>query len=1169
MPAQPPVVAAHADSVPVVEAAPTLPPQAAVTPVQTVEGPDAAAAPALSEPETDGNAYSPAPVPPKASAPDVEQTVENPAALAMAPAPASPDVVGPQVVPAPAVSMDAGPVVLPVAEEAPVASQPLVADTVDVETAVSSAAAPPMVSAAPDRVAAQPALANPVAPRVTAAVAAETPAVETSLAPVPETADIPMSTQTPPAAPMPVMPTAVAVGAPVVEPQPGTVTPAPVAAPVAAAQGPEVMAPAAETVVPRFVPAAVLPEVPAFAAVGAVIVEGEPADVPAVWQPVVTPPVAGATAVAGMAVPRQSAMVVWPEVADAIPPLPVENDRRPAVETPVLSAPSRPQVFVDAPISPAWPEAVDVAAPPSRSPIVAPAPGETPVVAANPKADAPSSGTAPKSEAPAQEVRPVTAPAQPVMQPTGSRPVAKQDASQAVTPEPSAPAAPRGKQPLARVIDAPVAPWPAALSLDSVAPTMAAPVKRDAEVPARPVLAGVPAATVAPAEAVRGDVQTEVITSDIENATSGRMMVGAWQTYQQTPAVPASVRETGTMVPPLPVRLLNLALNLTSAGRRLDAPLLDGAVVTQPGLTTFNAVAVPVAPTADRSPIQSSPAADVTMPMDVAPTLPQTTGDVGGTVPQSPIDPVAAKPQRRSPVGIPTDAPVPVAVGDAFDAMVTDEASDLDILADWPEEEAIDGDLWPDEVPPEAAAEFLMALGNVVAGQSGQATAAAPATPDAAEVAPSGERRPAAAPSLSEHRPAPLPGPLPLHDHMANVQANTLMSGTPTEQPDAPAPATATTDAAPLSTGTGREGRTPAPTAAPTAAGQAPIPAAAPMTPAAGPVPPNAPIVDTTAPVAAAPAPARPDVRRPAPVRRAPEPVRARSEANEGALPIGLIPKAMVQPAAMEAPVTEPVLASGSPLPEATSGGLADHDGDAPPDQRQQTDTGVMPQAEPSPSFVNPMAFTPRPEVGNEAGAPVETLTVDAGTRRTTMAAPSVDADPIGPITVRTAEVAASKAPEAVAKMAEPGPPVTTAGMSAQQLIAAVNDGVPVHFAQFPNLVQGIVASKPFVDKTVDVVLQPENLGRIRLEVSLVEGGTAIRVAIATQTAAAQQVFESYGSRMQQIVQSQGYALKEFEVKISDRPIRSEGRGQSGNDAPPWPGQPGRCDNLGTFSIMG
>lgn len=504
-------------------------------------------------------------------------------------------------------------------------------------------------------------------------------------------------------------------------------------------------------------------------------------------------------------------------------------------------------------------------------------------------------------------------------------------------------------------------------------------------------------------------------------------------------------------------------------------------------------------------------------------------------MPQSPIDPVSVKPGRPVPVGIPVDAPVAPTAGDAFDALVTDEADDFDILADWPEEEAVDDEVWPDTVAPEAAAEFLMALGNVVAGQQPPVEGSPEPAIDAVAATQSTAASPATSPVPAP--PAALPGPLPLQDHMAAVQATTRVSGTPVALPNA-------------------DGAAPGPQAAPVTddAVATPVPfgpamAPAPMAPpVAGPAAVTAAAGPQVAPVAAettAPVAPRPESRRVAPARRAVEPTRVRVDAADADLPIGLIPKDLVQPQPIEAVVADaPAAAVTAP---ASSDGFPGGQDDTPSD-RQDGQEPAVPQSDDVPAgFVNPLAFTPQVTPTIEPGVEETGLAVDAAPRRA--GAASRESEAIGPITVRSSEVAASRAPEAASRPTEPQPTVAMAAMTSQQLIDAVNDGVPVHFSQFPTLVEGLVASKPFVDKTVDVVLQPENLGRIRLEVSLVDGGTAIKVAIATQTMAAQQVFESYGPRMQQIVQSQGYTLKEFDVKVSDRPIRSEVRGQSGNDA--------------------
>jgi flagellar hook-length control protein FliK len=257
----------------------------------------------------------------------------------------------------------------------------------------------------------------------------------------------------------------------------------------------------------------------------------------------------------------------------------------------------------------------------------------------------------------------------------------------------------------------------------------------------------------------------------------------------------------------------------------------------------------------------------------------------------------------------------------------------------------------------------------------------------------------------------------------------------------------------------------------------------------------------------------------------------------------------MVQPAAFEAPApdTAPTPIVAPAASSANGGGSSDSSAD----QRRNPDPQAAPAPEVPAGFVNPLAFSAQPVLGSDGGE--AEVAVDGISRRSATAAPTTEADAeaIGPITVRAAEAAVSRAPEAAGRPTEPTPIMNTAGMSSQQLVDAVNDGAPLHFSQFQNLVQGIVASKPFVDKTVEVVLQPEGLGRIRLEVSLVDGGTAIKIAIATQSQAALGVFEAYGKNMQQIAQSQGYTLKEFDVKMTDRPIRSDSRGgQGGNDAP-------------------
>jgi hypothetical protein len=667
------------------------------------------------------------------------------------------------------------------------------------------------------------------------------------------------------------------------------------------------------------------------------------------------------------------------------------------------------------------------------------------------------------------------------------------------------------------------------MALDSMTPAMPAPVRRHVDAPVRPGVMTAPSEAATPKEAVRGSAVAEVIAQEIKNVTQGRMMVGAWQTYQQATHQSAPVRESGNVVPPLPVRLLNLALNVTQAGRRLDAPLLDGAVTAQPGQITAQPQPTTAAPTADQPTLQPRPDNVPNLPTTPAPSFPATAEDEGGRVPQSPIDPVSAKASRPVPVGIPADAPVAPDATGAFEALVTGETDDLDILADWPEEEAIDDEVWPDEVSPEAAAEFLTALGNVVAGQNAQA-AATPADPAEA---------PVTAPRQERSRGV-LPGPLPLQDHMEAFQANTLVSGTSTDAPD-------------TQTGVPAPVITPAAAPAPAVAAATPVPApvsrpaAQPVVAGAVPQPAQAPVAEDAAP---ATTPVRPESRRAAPARRAVEPTRVRVDAADADLPVGLIPREMVQAVPPETSAAEPPAVAAVAAGDSRSGGDSGGNGDTPPDQRRNPEApaAAAPTGMPT-GFVNPMAFTPQATPTAEPGVADEGLSIDAAAQRSRVATPAAESDPIGPVTVRSAEVAASRTPEAAARPAEPQPMAAAAAMSSQQLIDAVNDGVPVHFAQFPNLVEGLVASKPFVDKTVDVVLQPENLGRIRLQVSLVEGGTAIKIAIATQSVAAQQVFESYGSRMQQIAQSQGYTLKEFDVKISDRPIRSEGRGNGGNDA--------------------
>jgi hypothetical protein len=945
----------------------------------------------------------------------------------------------------------------------------------------------------------QPVLATPVAapPAPVAGSVAAQPAV------------IPAPAPTPVAAPAPAAIASVAVATPGAEAAPVATVPT-VSQPVAAQSRP---------VTPRQV-AELLPAAPVAAAFGAALVDPETAERPAIWQPVVTPAVVVSPAIAGTAVPQRTAVVIWPDAPEAMPEVrvfgeslaPVRPPLAPAAHADLPSVPAMPvpqaarpaapvqgqvRSMVDAPVSPAWRSADDQP--------------EVPVFSA----DAPETGPAPVAQTPVTPNERSVPMVSPIVR--------------------------RSREPF---VDAPVAPWSAALSLSEVAPAMAAPtqapVRRAPEAPVRPGVVSAPTMATESADGVRGDVSPEMIAAVIENAATGRMMVGAWQTYQQSPVESAPVRETGTVVPPLPVRLLNLALNVAQAGRRLDAPLLDGALPVPPRPVDVATAAVPAAATAARLPLQPTPIVDADAPIIAAPATPPTAGAEGGRVSQSPVEPVAAKPAPRPSVGIPVDAPV-VAFDDGFANLVAEGTDDLDILADWPEEEGIDNEIWPDEVSPEAAAEFLTALGNVVAGQT------MPLPAMTADDAPAVTEAP---------RPEPrrtLPGPLPLQAHMDSLQSQAFVSGTPdADAPVSPAaPGRPTDSAAPIAPPVRDVAPQPASTAPVSGNRPAPaipaIPGVVPAVPAPpAPVQAEQPVDEAETPTA----PVRPEPRRPAAGRRAAEPSRVRVDAADDDLPIGLIPKEMVQPAAFEVTAPEP-----SPAPiVAPAAASADGGGNSDPsgDQRQNRDPQAVPAPEAPAGFVNPLAFSAQSVLSNEGGEAETEVAVEGVSRRPAAPTPTTgsESEAIGPISVRSAEAAVSRAPEAATRPTEPTPIMNTAGMTSNQLVDAVNDGAPLHFSQFQNLVQGIVANKPFVDKTVEVVLNPEGLGRIRLEVSLVDGGTAIKIAIATQSQAALGVFEAYGKNMQQIAQSQGYTLKEFDVKMTDRPIRSDSRGgQAGNDA--------------------
>lgn len=218
---------------------------------------------------------------------------------------------------------------------------------------------------------------------------------------------------------------------------------------------------------------------------------------------------------------------------------------------------------------------------------------------------------------------------------------------------------------------------------------------------------------------------------------------------------------------------------------------------------------------------------------------------------------------------------------------------------------------------------------------------------------------------------------------------------------------------------------------------------------------------------------------------------------------------------------------------------------------RQQERREAAPM-EPSVDVVPPGAIAPAPMMGGatpplagaQEGAAVQP-TADAA-RRVTMPTPASNVrqdDGVGPITVRREIVGHEPVkPMTSPAAASTGTPVMPLALTAPQVIAAINDGLPIHFSQLPALMESVLSQKPIVERTVEVVLEPANLGRIKLELTLADGGQALKLVIHTQTVAAQRVMESFLPKVQQIAQGQGYALREADVRVSDRPIRAESR---------------------------
>ncbi len=740
----------------------------------------------------------------------------------------------------------------------------------------------------------------------------------------------------------------------------------------------------------------------------------------------------------------------------------------------------------------------------------------------------------------------VDAPISPALMPAGAAmpsPAALAPVESPVTEQVSAVSAPAPRSTATRPS---TAPWAAAVPWTDV-PMPPVPTRRTNDsLPAPVVAAPVTAGLIVPG-AVSGAWTTMAETAERLAVVPGRMMVGAWQQYQgEKTAAVLPLKEVGTVVPPLPVRLLNLALNVAAAGRRLDAPLLDGSMLVRPGLIASVPAPASVAPTVVDSPLPtptSVPAISVALPASPQPEAPAAKGNA---MPQPQVDPVMPAKSKSAPVlSSPESAVTPKLDDVTFSDMVTDD--DLAALADWPEEDAIDDDSEPDAVAPETAAAFLAALGNSIN------PAIVPAfvpTPTVVPQGDSGEVRPAVA----------KPRRLPLADHMAAVQQRGFVTGDVPVAPAASAPGTAHVPAA-------ARPETPAPAGA--HPGQ-PLPTATAPAGTVGMGPGPTPVVTTAGPGAAVlfpatddPAEAGPDVpsvpngtgrptqaaHRNTEGRRSAATGRPRPEAVSAAMPNAFIPKeAVQQPKGPEPEAARPAEVTAAP---STGTGGSSNGGDGRRDQQQSAPTPAVPSAPTPSAFINPAAFGTQPTAA-AASADGTVSGVSSGALGRRMETPNLpEGDGIGPITVRS-EAVQGNAPQTRNEVAEaPEAPVfvSTAGMTGQQLIDAVNDGVPLHFAQMPDLVQAIVTTKPFVERTVDVVLQPENLGRIRLEVSLVDNGTAIRIAITTQSSAAQKVMESFVPRIQQIAQGQGYAVKEAEVKVSDRPIRSDSKGQGGSDS--------------------
>ena len=116
------------------------------------------------------------------------------------------------------------------------------------------------------------------------------------------------------------------------------------------------------------------------------------------------------------------------------------------------------------------------------------------------------------------------------------------------------------------------------------------------------------------------------------------------------------------------------------------------------------------------------------------------------------------------------------------------------------------------------------------------------------------------------------------------------------------------------------------------------------------------------------------------------------------------------------------------------------------------------------------------------------------------------------------------------------------------QIIQAINDGVPIHYSEIPSVVQEFIATNlnnPGELLKLNITLRPENLGQVNMNISLTED-KHINLAIETITASAQKILDTYFSDIRQVAAANGFALKDFSIKVN--PALSSQNKDNGTD---------------------